>query len=76
MSQIIIEEKKLQHNIDTIKEKIKNITDDNGNPIKIIAVLKGNAYGMGIELVAKKLLDNNITWLKYSTRKVRILNMT
>lgn len=62
MSQIMIEEKKLQHNIDIIKGKIKNITDDKGNPITIIAVLKGNAYGMGIELVAKKLLDNNINF--------------
>lgn len=60
MSQIIIEEKKLQHNIEVIKEKTKNKNDDNGNPLKIIAVLKGNAYGMSAEIVAKKLLDNNI----------------
>lgn len=60
MSQIIIEEAKLQHNIDVIKEKIQNRNDDKGNPLKIIAVLKGNAYGMGVQLVAKKLLDNNI----------------
>ena len=55
MNQIIIEESKLQHNIDIIKEKIKDITDDKGQNPKIIAVLKGNAYGMGLELVAKKL---------------------
>lgn len=60
MSQIIIEEEKLQHNINIIKEKVKDIADDKGNPLKIIAVLKGNAYGMGIENVAKKLLDNNV----------------
>lgn len=60
MNQIIIEESKLQHNIDIIKDKVKNIVDDKGNPLKIIAVLKGNAYGMGIQNVAKKLLDNNI----------------
>ena len=60
MSQIIIEETKLQHNIDLIKEKVKNITDDNGNPLKIIAVLKGNSYGMGTEIVAKKMIENNI----------------
>lgn len=60
MNQVIIEEKKLQHNIDVIKEKVKDIVDDKGNPLKIIAVLKGNAYGMGDELVANKLLDNNI----------------
>lgn len=60
MSQIIIEEKKLNHNIELIKEKTKNITDDKGNPLKIIAVLKGNAYGIGVDILAKKLLDYNI----------------
>lgn len=60
MSQIVIEEANLQHNIEVIKEKIKNKADDKGTPVKIIAVLKGNAYGMGTEIVAKKLLDNNI----------------
>ena len=62
MSQIIIEKAKLQHNIDIIKEKTKNIIDDKGNPLRVIAVLKGNAYGMGVEIVAKKLLDNNINF--------------
>lgn len=60
MSQIIIEEEKLQHNIEIIKEKVQNQSDDKGNPLKIIAVLKGNAYGMGMKLVAQKLIDNNI----------------
>ena len=60
MSQVIIEEKKLQHNIDIIKERVKEIADDKGTPLKIIAVLKGNGYGMGAELLGKKLLDNNI----------------
>ena len=62
MNQVIIEEKRLQHNIDIIKEKVKDITDDKGNPLKIIAVLKGNAYGMGVEIVANKLLDSNINF--------------
>lgn len=60
MSQVIIEKEKLQHNIDIIKEKVKNMTDDEGNPLKIIAVLKGNAYGMGAKNVAEILLNNNI----------------
>jgi len=62
MNQVIIEEKKLEEKKDNIKEKVKDITDDKGRPLKIIAVLKGNAYGMGIELVANKLLDNNINF--------------
>lgn len=60
MSQIIIEEKKLEHNIEMIKEKIKERIDDNGNPLRVIAVLKGNAYGMGMRIVAEKLLDYHI----------------
>ena len=60
MSQIIIEEEKLQHNIERIKERIQNRTDDQGNPVKIIAVLKGNAYGMGATLLAQKLNDCGI----------------
>lgn len=60
MSQIIIEKEKLQHNIEVIKEKIKDKKDDQGNPLRIIAVLKGNAYGMDSKIVAEKLLNNNI----------------
>jgi len=62
MNQVIIEEAKLQHNINIIKERVSNVIDDKGNPPKIIAVLKGNAYGMGVENVARKLLDNNINF--------------
>lgn len=62
MSYVVIEEKKLDHNIDIIKDKVKNIVDDKGNPLKIIAVLKGNAYGLGLEQMAKKLIDKNISF--------------
>ena len=69
MNQVVIEEKKLQHNINIIKEKVKDITDDKGNPLKIIAVLKGNAYGMGAEILANKLLDNNIDFFAVTELK-------
>ena len=66
MSQIIIEEKKLEHNIELIKEKANAKVDDNGNPLKIIAVLKGNAYGIGVKILAEKLLDYQIDFFAVS----------
>lgn len=67
MNRVIIEKDKLQHNIEIIKNKVKDIRDDNGNSVKIIAVIKGNAYGMGMLLVAKKLIDNNIDFFAVSS---------
>ncbi len=79
---MVIEEQKVQHNIEIIKEKLraplsegacevlpsKAITSDRFSEGKkdkasypqIIAVLKGNAYGMGLVPMANKLLDNQI----------------
>lgn len=62
MNRIIIEEEKLEHNIHTIQEKVKNVDEK----VTIIAVLKGNAYGMDAVLVAQKLLDNNIDFFAVS----------
>lgn len=62
MNQVVIEEEKLQHNIDIILEKAKTHIDDNGNPLTVIAVLKGNAYGMGAELVAKRLVERGVDY--------------
>lgn len=47
----IIEKKKLLHNINIIKSKIK---------VEIIAVLKCDAYGLGLINFAKILIKNNI----------------
>ncbi len=62
MNRIIIEKEKLEHNIHIIQNIIKNVDED----VKIIAVLKGNAYGMDSVLVAQKLLDNNIDFFAVS----------
>lgn len=66
MNKVIIEKDKLQHNIQIIKDKVKDFKDDSGKSVKIIAVLKGNAYGMDSILVAKRLLDNNINFFAVS----------
>lgn len=71
MNRIIIEKDKVEHNINIIKDKVKLL---NPTP-KIIAVIKGNAYGMDAILFAQKLLDNNIDFFAVSeiseARKLR-----
>jgi alanine racemase len=46
MNQVIIEKQKLQHNIDIVKDRINKYEYPNGKKPIIIAVLKGNGYGM------------------------------
>ena len=58
INRVIIEEAKLQHNIELIKSKLNKSGDK--EPI-IIAVLKGNAYGLGYDSMLQKLLENGIT---------------
>ena len=57
INRVVIEAEKLQHNIEVIKNRISAV---DGNTPKIIAVLKGNAYGMGYKNVAQKLIENGI----------------
>ena len=66
MNRVIIEKEKLEHNIKLIKDKVKNFHNDKGESVKIIAVIKGNAYGMDSLLVAKKLIENNIDFFAVS----------
>ena len=64
MNQVVIEEEKLQHNINIIKEQAQKSKDDKA-PM-IIAVLKGNSYGIGNEILVKKLLENKIDYFAVS----------
>jgi len=57
MKTLIIEKEKLKHNIDIIKSMTGS---------KIIAVLKGNGYGLGILEFGRLLLDNGIDFFAVS----------
>lgn len=63
MNKIIIESDKLQHNINIVLDKVKNLEV----VPTIIGVLKGNGYGMGILILAKKLIDNGINFFAVSS---------
>lgn len=61
MKSLIINKQDLKHNINVIKEKAKE------TETKVIAVVKGNGYGLGLVEYAKFLIDNGIELLAVST---------
>ena len=59
MGIIVIEKQDLKHNIKQIKEYAKRVNDK----LKIIAIVKSNGYGLGLEEYANFLIDNGIDYL-------------
>ena len=59
MGILVIEKQDLKHNIKQIKEYAKSVNDK----LKIIAIVKSNGYGLGLNEYANFLIDNGIDYL-------------
>lgn len=69
MKALVVERKNLKHNLKIIKEIINK---DEKKP-RIIAVIKGNGYGLGLVEYAQFLIDNGIDFLAVATTEEAII---
>lgn len=68
MKALIVEKNNIKHNIKIIRNILKkNDKDDKGNRVKIIAVVKGNGYGLDLVKYTKFLEDNGIEMFAVAT---------
>ena len=68
MKKVVINKEDLRYNIEKIKKHAeKNGKDDNGKYAKIIAVVKGNGYGLDIVEYVKFLIDQGIDFFAVAT---------
>ena len=68
MKSLVINKEELKHNIRKIKNIVKETgRQDNHKAIKLIAVVKGNGYGLGLIQYSKFLIDNGVDFLAVAT---------
>ena len=63
MKSLVVETEKLRHNLKILRE----IVTKNNNQTKLIAVIKGNGYGLGLVEYAQFLVDNGVDFFAVAT---------
>lgn len=66
MKKVVINKKDLQNNLQIARNELTG-KDDNGNKVKLIAVVKGNGMGLDIVEYSKFLVKNGIDCLAVAT---------
>lgn len=63
MKELVVEKDKIKHNLKVIKQ----IINEKNSDARIIAVVKGNGYGLGLVEYSQLLIDNGVTMLAVAT---------
>lgn len=71
MKQLVVNKEDLRHNINKMKEYVKKISSNQN--YTIIAVVKGNGYGLGLDNYSEFLIENGIEYLAVATIEEAIL---
>ena len=71
MKQLIVNREDLKHNINRVQEYTKQISKN--KDYTIIAVVKGNGYGLDLKKYTEILKDNGITYFAVATLEEALL---
>lgn len=71
MKKVVINKKDLLNNLNLVKKELTKV-DDNGNKVKLIAVVKANGMGLGLVEYSKFLVKNKVDILAVATSEEAI----